>query len=140
MSWPLRFSRPKPQYLPLVYSPNFHALDAAAFTAEDSNSRLRRFQKLRQVLAKRRIRAIFQGRRLQPYFQSAIDNSGNFVAAGARLHADLKDDSSAARHHLQFLTTGIIFQFVNSAAHQARPYCTGPVIFTPSAWAARRGQ
>ena len=40
------------------------------------------------------------GRRLQPHFQSAIDNSGNFIAAGARLHANLKDDSSAARHYL----------------------------------------
>src|SRR5438874_10358966 len=71
--------------------------------AEDSNSRLGRFQKIRQVLAKSNIGAVLDGGRLQTNFQSALDYTPDFIFARARLHADQEDNCAFAtlqvEHH-----------------------------------------
>jgi hypothetical protein len=76
----------KCQNLLLRHAAHFHALAAAMMTAEDSNSRLRRFQKLRQVLAKRFIRSILYRWRPQAHLQRSTHHTRNLVFARARLH------------------------------------------------------
>jgi hypothetical protein len=70
---------------------NLNSFDPAAAAAEDSNSRLGRFQKLRQIFAECGIRAIFQRWSLQAHFKRTFDHTADFVAAGAGLNADRKN-------------------------------------------------
>src|SRR3954468_3145083 len=92
----LRLMRKKGEDLRFGYARNLHAFDAAALTAEDSNSRLGRFQKTRQVLAKSDIGAVLDGGRLQTNFQCALDYTGDFIFAGTRLHANHEDNRAFA--------------------------------------------
>src|SRR3989440_3858077 len=93
--------RKKGKDLRFAYARNLHAFDAAAMAAEDSNSRLRRFQKTRQVLAKSNIGPVLDGGRLQTNFQSALDYTGDFIFAGARLHANQEDNRAFATLHVE---------------------------------------
>jgi hypothetical protein len=74
---------------------NLDAFGAAVFTALDSNSRLRRFQNIRQKLDQRLIRPIFHRRSLQANFQRAAPSADNFILAGARLDAHREGDGAA---------------------------------------------
>jgi hypothetical protein len=84
-------------------SANLHALHAAALAAEDSNSGFRRFQKRGEIFADSLIRAVFDGGSLNANFQRPCDDSGDFVAAGTRLYAELKDDASVLRGDVELL-------------------------------------
>ena len=70
------------------HSSNLNPFGAVSIAAEDSNSRLRRFQKLGEKLDECVIGAVLHCRSLQSYFQRAVHFSGEFIFAGAGLDAD----------------------------------------------------
>jgi hypothetical protein len=72
-------------------SANLETLRPAAITAKNSNSRFGRFQKFCEILTKSFVGAIFHRWRLQPYFESAIHLTNDFVAACPWLDANGHD-------------------------------------------------
>jgi hypothetical protein len=84
-------------------SANLHAFHAASLAAEDSNSGFRRFQKRGEVFADSIIRAIFDGGSLDAHFERPCYDSGDFVAAGTRLHAELKDYAAVLGSDVELL-------------------------------------
>jgi len=74
-------------HLPTCDAIDGDALGSAAVAREDSNSRFGPFQKTGEEFTESFVGAIFHGGRAEPDFQCAFDDTGNFVAAGARLHA-----------------------------------------------------
>jgi len=73
------------------HSSNLNPFGAASIAAEDSNSRLRRFQKPREKLDQGVIGTVLDCRGLQANFQRASHFAGDFILAGAGLDADRKD-------------------------------------------------
>ena len=84
-------------------SANFNAFHAAALAAEDSNSGFPRFQKGGEVFTDDFVGAIFDGGRLDSDFERAVNDACDFIAAGARLDADLKDDTAVSRNDVELL-------------------------------------
>jgi hypothetical protein len=99
----LRFVRDECQNVARLNSANFHAFHAATFAAEDSNSGFRRFQKRSEVFANSFVGAIFDSGRLDPDFERAVDDTCDFVAACARLHAQRKHNASISRNEVELL-------------------------------------
>jgi hypothetical protein len=63
-------------------------------TADDSNSRLWRFQKLRQEIAQRFVGAAFQRWRAQAHLQRSAHHSRYLVLARTRLYSHRKSYGS----------------------------------------------
>src|SRR5208282_412344 len=84
----------KIQYLLARDSMNFDALGPAVFAALNSNSRLWPFQKFCQENDKSFIGAIFDRWCAEADFQSAFHGPGDFIFAGAWLHAHGQIDRS----------------------------------------------
>ena len=82
------------------------ALHAAALSAEDSNSGFRCFQKRGEIFADGFVRAIFDRGCLYSHFECSVDNASDFVAARARLHANLKSHGSVAGNDVELLPSG----------------------------------
>lgn len=119
---------------------DFDALGAALFTAPDSNSRFRGFQNGGEELDKGFIGAIFDGGSAEANFHGAIDDAGDFVAAGAGLHAHGKCDGAARGVDGKIDEAQRVTLSPCSCDHHALSYCTGGLIFTPRICAARLGQ
>jgi len=83
---------------------NLDALHAAVLTAEDSNSGFRRFQKRGEIFADSFVGAIFDCRSLDSQLERSVHDAGDFVAAGARLNANLKDHAAITRNDVELLS------------------------------------
>ena len=83
------------------HAANFDAFHAASIAAQDSNSRLGRFQKMRQEFDERFIGATFHGRSLQSHLQGAAYFSGNFVFARPGLYAHRENHRAIAFLYLE---------------------------------------
>ena len=95
--------------LPFSDTADFEVFAAASLAAEDSNSGLGGFQKMRQEFDKRFIGAAFYGGRLQANFYSAGDFASDFIFAGARLYTHSKRDRAGGEifhdlKHAELLT------------------------------------
>jgi hypothetical protein len=93
----LRVLHKQPFDLLFSYTADFEAFYAASLTAEDSNSALGSFQKLRQEFDKRFIGAAFYCGSLQSNFYSAGDFASDFIFAGARLYTHGKNDRAGGK-------------------------------------------
>jgi hypothetical protein len=83
------------------HAANFDAFRAASIAAENSNSGLARFQKLRQEFDERFIGPTFRSRRLQSHLQRAANFSGDLVFARPRLNAHQENDGAISFLDLQ---------------------------------------
>jgi len=83
------------------HAANFDAFRAASIAAENSNSRLGRFQKLRQEFDECFIGATLQGRSLQSHLQRAAHFSGDFVFARPGLYAHREKHRAISFLYLQ---------------------------------------
>src|ERR1700722_2881900 len=99
----LGFVRKERQNVSRLNSANLHALQAAVLAAEDSNSGFRRFQKRREVFDNSFVCAIFDGGSLNSQPQRAFDDSTDFIATRAWLHANRKHDKPILRCDVELL-------------------------------------
>lgn len=83
---------------------NLDALHAAVLAAEDSNSGFRGFQKSGEIFAHGFVGAVFDGGGLDSDLERSIDDAGDFVAAGARLNANMEDHAAVARVDVELLS------------------------------------
>ena len=85
---------------------NLDAFQPAALAGEDSNSGFRRFQKSGEIFDNRFVRTVFDGGSLDSYLECTIENTGNFIAAGARLNANLKNHGAVTSNDVELLAGG----------------------------------
>ena len=101
----------------------FDAFYAASVAAEDSNSASRCFQKLGEQSDQGFVGAAFHRGSLQADFDGASHFAGDFIAFGARLDADGKNDRAAGGVFGDLEQGGLPPDTVGIKIHQHSPLC-----------------